>query len=269
MLILDSETHQSNDRPFFGWGRDALAEELQLAIRLGQVEVRFQPQYSCKTGKPVGAEALTRWCHPTYGEFGAQALFQLAGKAGVAALLADKILELTLDTAKDWPDVITLSLNVSPGQLLAEGFVSNLKRMIDKNGINPGQIIVEITEEILIADLELGAQRLSELRRDGARVALDDFGAGFCNFDYLKRLPLDAVKLDRSMVTGIGNDKRDLAVLRAIVALANAFGLYVVAEGIETEEQREAAMAEGCDYWQGFLGSKPLIRAELENLLAG
>ncbi|TNE58799.1 MAG: EAL domain-containing protein [Sphingomonadales bacterium] len=268
MAIHESETNHANEQSMFGWGRDALAEELQLALRLGQVEIRFQPQYSGKTGRLVSAEALTRWCHPTYGELGGEALFQLAGKAGVVAPFADRILELTLRTAKDWPQELALSLNISPRQLLAEGFVPNLKRMMEDNGINPSQVVLEITEEILIADLELGAQRLAELRRDGVRVALDDFGAGFCNFDYLKRLPLDAVKLDRSMVTGIESDQRDLAVLRAIVVLAKVLGLNVVAEGIETETQRDAAMGEGCDYWQGFLGSKPLVRAEFEALAA-
>jgi EAL domain-containing protein (putative c-di-GMP-specific phosphodiesterase class I) len=117
---------------------------------------------------------------------------------------------------------------------------------------------LEITEQALVTELDRSERQLERLVRCGIRIALDDFGAGFCNFHYLKRLPLQVLKLDRSMVQGTVDDERDLAVLRGILAMARALGLTVVAEGIETEEQRATIVREGCENWQGFLGGAPM-----------
>ena len=135
-----------------------------------------------------------------------------------------------------------------------------------ENGIAPERLTLEITEQAIVAQLDASAKRLKQLARHGIRIALDDFGAGFCNFGYLKRLPLDGLKLDRSMVEGIADDERDVAVLRGIMAMAWALGLWVVAEGVETEEQRQAIAREGCEKWQGFLGGAPMTAAEFARL---
>ena len=126
---------------------------------------------------------------------------------------------------------------------------------------------MEITEQVLVADLDRTAERLRQLAGRGIRIALDDFGAGFCNFHYLKRLPLHALKLDRSMIEGIAEDPRDLAVLRGILAMARALGLEVVAEGVEYEAQRAAIAREGCSSWQGFLGARPMTAPEFAALV--
>lgn len=243
-----------------------LSDELELALRLGQVEIRFQPQFAGDSGHMVGAEALARWKHPRFGEIGARDLFDLAARAGLADDLPGHILSLAVAEARNWPEGFRLSVNVTPKQLLAEGFVARFSGEVASSQLDPKQVTLEITEELLLGDLDLAARQLKQLRDLGFRIALDDFGAGFCNFDYLKRLPLDALKLDRSMVQGIVECERDLAVLRAIVTLARVLGLDVVAEGIETEEQRLAVVAEGCSSWQGFLGSEPLTREDLLQL---
>jgi EAL domain-containing protein (putative c-di-GMP-specific phosphodiesterase class I) len=129
-------------------------------------------------------------------------------------------------------------------------------------------VTLEITEQALVADLDGSARRLRALTKLGMRVALDDFGAGFCNFKYLKRLPLHYLKLDRSMVEGIDVDARDLAVLRGIISMARALGLEVIAEGIERESQRQAIAREGCVAWQGFLGARPLPAEEFAQAAA-
>ena len=136
-------------------------------------------------------------------------------------------------------------------------------------GFPPEHLTLEITEQVLLADLDRTAERLRRLADLGIRIELDDFGAGFCNFDYLKRLPIHALKLDRSMIEGVAENSRDLAVLRGILAMAKALNLEVVAEGIEREEQRAAIAREGCATWQGFLGAKPMTATELATLVGG
>lgn len=260
MSILEQSRHLGRASLLLGEESSELANELELALRLGQIEIRFQPQFACDSGRLVGAEALARWIHPTYGEIGANALFDIAAKAGLASELPRHVLSLAIKHARKWPDALGLSLNVTPRQLLDENFVAQLTAALGSAQIASHQVTLEITEELLLDDLDLAARQLMPLRALGMRIALDDFGAGFCNFDYLKRLPIDALKLDRSMISGIAESERDLAVLRAIVTLARALELDVVAEGIEKVTQRDVVIAEGCSTWQGFLGSRPLDR---------
>ncbi|MGQ7828914.1 EAL domain-containing protein [Altererythrobacter sp. Z27] len=266
MTILRRPGSGEQQSALFERDSSELADEFELALRLGQVEIRFQPQFAGDSGRMVGAEALARWIHPSCGEIGARELFDLAAKAGLAEDMPRHMLSLAVVEAKNWPERLGLSLNVTPKQLLADSFVARFSSELAASMLDPTQVTLEITEELLLGDLDLAARRLKQLRDLGIRIALDDFGAGFCNFDYLKRLPLDALKLDRSMVLGIAESERDLAVLRAIVTLARVLDLDVVAEGIETEEQRLAVVAEGCSSWQGFLGSEPLAYEELLQL---
>jgi EAL domain-containing protein (putative c-di-GMP-specific phosphodiesterase class I) len=161
-----------------------------------------------------------------------------------------------------------LSLNVTAADLAAADFAGTIIGALASTGFAPERLTLEITEQALVAELDRSAERLGELVALGVRVALDDFGAGFCNFRYLKKLPLHYLKLDRSMVQGIAEDRRDLEVLRGIVAMASALDLGVIAEGIETEAQRDAVVREGCQAWQGFLGGKPMTAAELDSLIA-
>ncbi|QIG53108.1 EAL domain-containing protein [Altererythrobacter sp. BO-6] len=268
MTILERTGQKGAQSALFARDSGELADELELALRLGQVEIRFQPIYSCVTGRIVSAEALARWQHAVFGEIGAQALFDLAAKAGLREKLAEHLVSLAIRQAANWPEGLGLSLNIPARQLLGGGLISQLSADLAAAGINPQLVTLEITEELLLDDLDLAARRIAPLRELGVRIALDDFGAGFCNFDYLKRLPLDALKLDRSMVQGIAASERDRAVLRAIVTLAKVLELEVVAEGIEHADQRDVVIGEGCASWQGFLGSPPVRHDELVEQLA-
>ena len=140
----------------------------------------------------------------------------------------------------------------------AEGALAAIWR---DSGFRPRRLTLEVTEQTLIDDVSLSAKTMAEFGAQGIRIALDDFGAGFCNFRYLKILPLHYLNLDRSMIEGVTSDKRDVAVLRAIVAMARALDLKVIAEGIEDEEQRLVAAREGCTYFQGFLRAQPMSAA--------
>ena len=164
---------------------------------------------------------------------------------------------------------LRLSLNVTPNDLLAENFAAEFAALVRESGFAPWRLTLEVTEQVLLADVSHAARALGELAGQGMRIALDDFGAGFCNFRYLKLLPLHYLKLDRSMIDGVAGDARDLAVLRAIVAMAGALDLKVIAEGVETEGQRVLAAGEGCAFYQGFLRAQPMSAAEFGALARG
>jgi len=244
-----------------------MIDELCVALERGEIEILFQPQFACADGALVGAEALARWQHPQRGRIGGEALFALAARAGMVERLSHHIAGLALGTAGNWPVPLRLSLNVTAADVAAGDFAEVIAGAVAEAGFPPEHLTLEITEQVLLADLDRTAERLHRLAELGIRIALDDFGAGFCNFRYLKRLPLHALKLDRSMVDGIVDDPRDLEVLRGIVTMAKALGLAIVAEGVEDEPHRAAVAHEGCDSWQGFLGSPPISAAEFAKLI--
>ncbi|WP_296717049.1 EAL domain-containing protein [Erythrobacter sp.] len=235
-----------------------LENDLLRALDRREIEVLFQPQFACASGAVVGAEALARWRHPTLGEIGARDLFAIAERAALVAPLSRHVVARALEDAATWPEALTLSLNITPEELGDPRFAADFAALIGRSDIAPKRLMLEITEDLLLRNLAQAASALKALRGLGFRTALDDFGAGFCNFRYLRELPLDALKLDKAMVDGVPGDATALAVLRAIVALGKALGLAVYAEGIESEIQRAAITAEGCDYWQGFLRAQPM-----------
>lgn len=238
------------------------------AIEQGEIEVLFQPQFSCDDGAVVGAEALVRWHHPARGPLAGDRVFALAQETGLAARLATHVHAAAMNEAAQWPESVRLSLNATAADLADPDYPSLLQAGLAGSGLAPARLTLEITEQALVDGLENAARMLAMLTDRGIAIALDDFGAGFCNFRYLKVLPLAAVKLDRSMVEGITTDRRDLAVFRAIMAMARALDLRVIAEGVETEAQRAAVCREGCDRWQGFLGAAPMKAADFSALLA-
>lgn len=244
-----------------------IADALRAALERDEIEILFQPQFASSDGRLVGAEALARWQHPQRGQIGADKLFALAEQAGLVEQLSHHIARAALATAGNWPVPLRLSLNVTAADVAAGNFAENIAGAVAEAGFPPEHLTLEITEQVLVADLDRTAGRLRQLAHLGIRIELDDFGAGFCNFDYLKRLPIHALKLDRSMIEGIVDDPRDLAVLRGIVAMARALRLEVVAEGVEREEQRAAIAREGCAMWQGYLGAKPLTAADFAELI--
>lgn len=241
-------------------GRTAaqLESDLLGAIDRDEIEILFQPQFSLPDDQLTGAEALARWNHPELGRIGAGALFTIAERADHVAPLSRHIARRALELAREWPEHLRVSLNVTPADLAFGSYVRQLLDLVREIGLQPRRLTLEVTEQALLNDVQLAAQMMAELCSQGIRIALDDFGAGFCNFRYLKVLPLHYLKLDRSMVDGIESDKRDLAVLRAIVVMARALDIEVIAEGIESEVQRDLIAAEGCAFYQGFLRAKPM-----------
>jgi EAL domain-containing protein (putative c-di-GMP-specific phosphodiesterase class I)/GGDEF domain-containing protein len=251
-------------------GRSSAQLEVDLlgAIDRDEIEVLFQPQFSLPDDRLVGAEALARWNHPELGRIGASALFAIAERTDHIVPLSRHIASRALETACSWPAGLRLSLNVTPADLAFGSYARQLLDKLRETGFPPNRLTLEVTEESLIGDVRLAAQIMAEFSANGIRLALDDFGAGFCNFRYLKLLPLHYLKLDRSMIEGINRDRRDRAVLRAIVAMAKALDLQVIAEGIETEGQRARIAAEGCGFYQGFLRAQPMSAEMFAKLVA-
>lgn len=241
----------------------ALETDLLRALDRREIEVLFQPQFSCRTGAVVGAEALARWQHPSLGEIGARDLFAIAERAALVAPLSRHVVAQALEDSSSWPDHLTVSLNITPEELGDPRFAADFAEIIAKSQIEPQRLMLEITEDLLVRNIGQASAALGALRNLGFRTALDDFGAGFCNFRYLRELPLDAIKLDKIMVDGIPADTKALAVLRAIMALAKALDLAIYAEGIESDVQRATIKAEGCDCWQGFLRAQPMKSDEV------
>lgn len=231
---------------------------LRDAIARAEIDVLFQPQIAASTGKVVGAEALARWRHDALGDLGAHELFTLARGAGLVPALSRQIAKKALNLAQDWPEALRLSINVTPAELNDRQFEAQFARMLGDCDFPIERLTIEITEDEPLQDLAGTAELLGRLSRGGISIALDDFGAGYCNFNYLKQLPLNTIKLDRSIIHGIEENRRDLAILRSIIELARALKLGVVAEGIETEAQGRIATEEGCTILQGFLIAEPV-----------
>ncbi len=258
MERIDPGTDRRTSKDRRGEVRGRTSAALVAGLERGEIEILFQPQFAAVGGALIGAEALARWNHPEHVLIGGEALFEAAAQAGLVGRLSGHVAAAALLVAARWPAGLRLSLNVTASDIAEAGFAEAVAAALANAGLAPERLTLEITEQVLVADLDRSAERLGQLADLGVRIALDDFGAGFCNFGYLKRLPLHYLKLDRSMAEGIDENPRDLAVLRGIMSMAAALGLEVVAEGIERESQRDVIEREGCIAWQGFLGAKPM-----------
>ncbi|MEI6644370.1 MAG: GGDEF domain-containing protein [Novosphingobium sp.] len=254
-------------------GRSAanLEGDLLGALHRDEIAILFQPQFHVGTGALAGAEALARWEHPSFGRICAETLFAVADRGDHVAQLSRHIGKRALAMAAAWPgaDALRLSLNVTAEDFAVGDFAATLRAALAASGFAAERLTIEITEQTLIADFEACAAALRELAGLGINVALDDFGTGFSNFRALKALPLDALKLDRSLVSDIEHDARDRAILAAMVAMARALDLKVIAEGVETAGQLAILQGEGCDLFQGFLRSGPISAEDFAALAAG
>lgn len=248
-----------------------LAEDLPNAMASGEIEVLFQPQVDCTTGRIIGVEALARWQHGRLGEVGALALFSAAKRAGLLLALSAHVQMCALTAAARWPAELgdlRLSVNITAEDVSEPEFVQAMLARIDASGFARERVTLEVTESGLIESLDAAAAALQQLREAGCRIAADDFGTGYSSLAYLAMLPLDTLKLDKGMTHKLGGSARDRVVVRGILAMARSLGLTVVAEGIETEEQLAWLTTERCDIYQGYLCAPPIDTVALTQLVA-
>lgn len=250
---------------------DALAIDLHHAIERDEIDIRFQPQVEIASGRITGVEALARWNHNKLGPLGADALFAAADRADLGVALSDHIQQLVLARATAWPAVLgnlRVSLNLSAADIARPGFAALFLARVDASGFPRGRLTIEVTETGLIEDLAAASALLAELRGAGCRVAIDDFGTGYSSLAYLKSLPLDYVKIDKSLVRDIDGSARDRVVVAGAITMARSLGMAVIAEGVETPAQLALLAAGGCEIYQGFLLSEPVGEDALVELMA-
>lgn len=253
--------------------RRGLINELRSAIQANEFFLHFQPIVEMKSGRIHKAEALVRWRHPKRGILGPAEFISIAEETGLIIELGDWIFKEAARWTKCWterqPSEFQVSINISPLQLKKEDhrqeeeWLAHLKDI----GLSGSHIVLEITEGILLGEKSKIAHKLHRYRTAGMQMAIDDFGTGYSSLSYLKKLDIDYLKIDKSFVSNIATDINDRAISTAIIVMAHKLGLKVIAEGVETVEQRDFLMAAGCDYAQGYLYSRPVLPEQFERLL--
>lgn len=241
-----------------------LLTDLWGAAQRDELRLHFQPEIDVRTGAVVGLEALVRWQHPRYGLIMPEAFIGIAEESGLILPIGQWVLEeacreaarFHLDRAGGAPLVV--SVNLSPVQFRQPELISQVRLALRESGLPPTCLRLEITENVLLGDVEVVAQTISQLQALGVSVAFDDFGVGYSSLNYLRRFPVGALKIDRSFIATVAADGRTLAIIQAMTALAHALGMEVVAEGVETAEQLAFMRAVQCDRVQGFYFSEPL-----------
>jgi EAL domain-containing protein (putative c-di-GMP-specific phosphodiesterase class I) len=251
--------------------RATLEHELLQALRLQQFQLYYQVQVDDQ-GRPIGAEALIRWFHPERGVLLPYEFIPVAEETQLIITIGQRVLDIACAQLKTWEQNaltrdLTLSVNVSSKQFHDKGFVTVVKSLIQQHGINPKRLKLELTESALSANVGKIILAMAELKEAGIGFELDDFGTGYSSLQYLKALPLYRLKIDQSFVRDIALDSSDQAIVRTIVAMAKNLKLSVIAEGVETEEQRLTLLNKGCRLFQGYLFGKPLPIGQFEALL--
>ena len=253
--------------------RNDIELHLQTVVESGALLLHYLPEVDMRTGDIVAMEALVRWQHPTRGLLTPDSFIGVAESINMAGELGRWVLRTACAEFAAWRSrghgkESVVRINVSPVQLVTEGFVESVKGAMADNGLPPGSVCLEITETVVVQDIETTRITLDGLKEAGVLVAIDDFGTGYSALSQLKSLPVDTLKIDRSFVRELGSDPGDLAIVRAIIALAEAFGLELVAEGVETRAAALTLLRHGCHRAQGFLLSRPIAAGPMESLLA-
>lgn len=244
-----------------------LDDATRSALADRHISIMLQPQFEVSSGHLVGAEALARLHHPELGMVSADELFASADRCDLREELSHLIQQKAIALAASWPAALNeLRLAVNLGaEELTDGYGPHLLELLEATGFAPHRLTLELTEESLVRDLDLATGQLELLRAHGVRIAVDDFGTGYSSLAYLKALPLDYLKIDKSMTPDIVGAGKDRIILRAIIAMAKALGIAIIAEGVEKAEELALLKAEGCDYFQGYLRAPPLVPDEFEH----
>ena len=218
-----------------------------------------------------GFEALIRWQHPQKGLMPPDEFISIAEESGLIIEIGEWVLETACNQLVIWCEKshfpLRMAINVSVKQLEREGFVEYVKDILEKTGLSPDSLELEVTESIFLEEGSITQQLLNQLDALGVQLSMDNFGTGYSNMSYLKKLPIDRIKIDRCFVSDIPHNASDVAIVCAIVDIARNFGIKVIAEGIEYQEQADFLLSKGCDEGQGFLFNKPLTVEDAEKLL--
>ncbi|MCP2323508.1 diguanylate cyclase (GGDEF)-like protein/PAS domain S-box-containing protein [Hamadaea flava] len=268
-LYAAKGTGKSQWRRYEPWMRRSLMDRLALrtslehAVDNHEYFLEYQPIVELQSRTTVGFEALLRWQHPTRGRLSPHAFIGVAEETGLITRIGDWVLTTSLDAARRWGEQTAgrapyVAINVSARQFRNETFAGSFRRLLAESGLPSDRVVLEITESLLLGEDDRIRSDLQRLRSAGVRIAIDDFGTGYSALSYLRHVPLDIVKLDRAFITAMTKSGKQRELVAGIVTLARILNLQVIAEGIETQSQAEAARQAGCDFGQGFLFSRPL-----------
>jgi EAL domain-containing protein (putative c-di-GMP-specific phosphodiesterase class I) len=251
-------------------GMELLAQ-LRHAIEQRDLAVHYQPKLSLRSGEMVGVEALVRWHHPDRGVLYPDQFLPLARHNGLMHAMTEMVVERALADAADWRTRglrMPVAVNLSPPTLADLDLPGRLDDALRNHGLSSSALTVEITEEFILGNLDRARLVLTGFRRLGIGIAIDDFGSGYCSLYYLNELPIDEVKLDRSFIANIAEDRRAAAIVRSVIDLSHTLSLTTVAEGVETPATTGVLTGYGCDVAQGHYFSHPVTARQLLDLVA-
>jgi EAL domain-containing protein (putative c-di-GMP-specific phosphodiesterase class I) len=247
-----------------------LVGELHGALQAGQLVLHYQPKADLRSGAVAGVEALVRWEHPEHGLLGPSHFLPLVEQSGLTRALTSFVLDRALEEIGDLRRAgfdLTVAVNLGPGDLLDLGLPTEVARVLQRRGFAPEHLQLEVSEDVVMADVERTVDVLGGLRAVGVQIALDDFGAGHTALGHLKELEIDALKIDRSFVMRLSDDERDAAIVHSLVDLGRRLGLHIVAEGVDTPKAWTLLAEWGCAEAQGHLLGMPMPGGELRSWL--
>ncbi|WLR52671.1 EAL domain-containing protein [Bacillus tianshenii] len=270
---LGRNMHLDFNSSMAGFSDTLLIErELKQALKKKQFEVHYQPRIDTKSQKVIAAEALIRWKHPELGMISPGLFIPIAEENGLIHNITEFVIETVCKQLKQWTNDgynLTISINVSTRSFLRKDFTNKVMYLIEKTGVTPPLLEMEITETSILLDKQAVESTIDTLKQYGIKIALDDFGTGYSSLTHLKRLQIDTLKIDRSFINEIGKENRVDIITTAILQLAKNLGIESVAEGVETAEQFEKLAEQNCDQIQGYYFSKPLCAEEFSRILTG
>ncbi|MDM7954798.1 bifunctional diguanylate cyclase/phosphodiesterase [Blastomonas sp.] len=248
--------------------RHQMEIDMREAVRKGQFFLNYQPLFSLEQDRVMGFEALVRWQHPLRGRVSPADFIPLAEDTGMIVPISEWVLNEACQRARHWPEDVRVAVNLSPVLFKNAGLPLLVMQALDKAGLKPGRLELEVTESLFIDNIERTTSMLNALRECGVRIALDDFGTGYSSLNYLRSFPFDKIKIDKSFVDDLATDASARAIIGAITALAAALGMETIAEGVEDAAQLEALRAQGCSNIQGYLFSRPVGIELVDSLIA-
>lgn len=244
---------------------------LRTALENDEFNLVYQPKVDAKTCRIAGLEVLLRWSSPELGEVSPANFIPLAEEMGVIMPIGKWVLRKAFEKIREWNingfEPVSIAVNLSPRQFSDPELIPFISQLLDETGIDPSLIELEITETIVMTNVDSARASLVQLRELGLEISVDDFGTGYSSLAHLKRFPIHTIKIDRSFIRDIQSDPEDEAIIQAIISMAQTLGLKVVAEGVETRDQHEMLLSYGCDYLQGYYFSKPVIDDKIEKLI--
>jgi EAL domain-containing protein (putative c-di-GMP-specific phosphodiesterase class I) len=246
--------------------------DLRRAIENDELTLYYQPQFEVSSGRASGVEVLSRWFRSDGVAIEPSVFLPLAEKTPLIGALGSRVLYRACNDVRAWrttgPEPVTLCVNVSPQQI-DEGFAASVQRTLLRTGFPAAQLELEITESALMSNADYVIECFKQLKAIGVRIAIDDFGTGYSGLSYLSRLPVDRLKLDKSLVHNLTTRWKDVAILRSMIELGNDLGIAVIAEGVETEQQFQVLKQLGCPQVQGYLLARPAPQNEALGMLGG